>query len=125
LILRNSEEPHPLPSTSNFVNFSPRRYSGFFHTDHLIPAVFFSPDKDPKICPIYDDLSFDYIWDAIADPGDHRELMTGTPATWYDVRRNMDRLPDWVNPENTAQYSVKLRAQLASWLDGRLRDRLS
>jgi hypothetical protein len=115
--------PSPLPASSNFCASSPDRYRGFFHTDHLIPSVFFQKEKDPVDLRSYEDLSLRYIWDGIAEPQDHRDLMTGEPTTWYDVRRNMDRLPDWVNPETTPVYTTQLRAQLGSWLDQRLRER--
>jgi hypothetical protein len=115
--------PSPLPTSSNFCAYSPDRYRGFFHTDHLIPSVFFQKEKDPAGLTSYEDLSLRYIWDDAAEPEDHRDLMTGDPATWYDVRRNMDRLPDWVDPETTPTYTVQLRAQLGSWLEQRLRDR--
>lgn len=45
--------------------------------------------------------------------------MTGVEANWYDVRRNMDLLPDFVNPETTSGYPEPLRARLAKWLDDR------
>ena len=125
LIQRMVDEGSPLPATSNFAGFSARRYHGFFHTDHLIPAVFFDPDKDPKVCALYQDLSLSYIWDPTAEPDDHAELMVGEPARWYDVRKNMDRLPEWVNPEAATGYPVQVRAQLASWLAQRLQDRLA
>jgi hypothetical protein len=115
--------PSPLPASSSFCAYSPDRYRGFFHTDHLIPSVFFRKEKDPAALPSYDDLSLRYIWNGTAEPEDHRGLMTGDSATWYDVRRNMDRLPEWVNPETTPLYSVQLRAQLGSWLEQRLRER--
>jgi hypothetical protein len=51
--------------------------------------------------------------------------MTGVKATWYEVRRNIDRLPDFVNPEKPpADFSDPIRARLARWLEEKLKDRL-
>jgi hypothetical protein len=36
------------------------------------------------------------------------ELMTGTEAPAFDVKRNMDRLPDFLNPETQLAFSGKL-----------------
>jgi hypothetical protein len=118
LISRGSDETTPLRESSDFHRFSPDHYEGFFHTDHLVPAAFFQPDRDPKKLIKYEDLSLRYIWDGTGD-SDHHDLMTGVEANWYDVRRNMDRLPDFVNPETTPGYPEPLRARLAKWLDDR------
>jgi hypothetical protein len=87
-------------------------------TDHLVPAAFFQPDRDPQKLIKYEDLSLRYIWDGTGD-SDHHDLMTGVETNWYDVRRNMDRLPDFVNPETTPGYPEPLRARLSKWLDDR------
>ncbi len=60
----------------------------------------------------------------MGDPDDHRELMMGTETTWYDVRRNMDRLPDFIDPEKTGVLTDVQRGRLVRWLEGRLKDRL-
>jgi len=74
---------------------------------------------------ISEDLGLRYIFDAAGDPQDHAELMTGVNATWYEVRRNIDRLPDFVNPEkNPADFSEPIRARLARWLEERVKSRL-
>ncbi len=50
--------------------------------------------------------------------------MTGTEATWYDVKRNMDRLPAFVDPEQTGLLRNSERGRLVRWLETRLKDRL-
>jgi hypothetical protein len=110
----------PLKSASEFAKFSTAAYNGYFNTDYLIPSVFFQRHIDPPGIPKYDALSLDYIHHAAADPVDHAELMVGKPATWYDVRRNLDRLPDFANPETHAEFALQHRARLAKWLDERL-----
>ena len=114
-----------LRELSDFRTFSCDHYDGFFNTDHLIPGAFFRPDRDPKTLTRYDGLSLRYIWDAEADPTDHRDLMLGQETNWYEVRRNLDRLPDFVNPETTPGYPEPLRARLAKWLDAGLVRRCS
>jgi hypothetical protein len=114
----------PIRETSDLHKYSPSHYECFFHTDHLIPSAFFSKERDPKELTLYDNLSFQYIYDSEGDPTDHKELMTGTEATWYDVRRNMDRLPDYVDPEKTALLTGAQRGRLVRWLEGRLKERL-
>lgn len=117
-------EATPIREGSDLHKYSPSHYEGFFHTDHLIPSVFFSKERDPKELTIYDNLSFQYIYDAEGDPIDHKELMTGAETTWYDIRRNMDRLPDFVDPEKTGLLTDVQKGKLVRWLDGRLKERL-
>jgi hypothetical protein len=50
--------------------------------------------------------------------------MTGIEASWYEFRRNIDRLPEFVNPENTKEFPDKLRGRLGNWLESRLKLRL-
>lgn len=117
-------EATPIRESSDLHKYSPSRYEGFFHTDHLIPSAFFSKEMDPKELTLYDNLSLQYIHDPAGDPVDHRELMTGIETTWYDVKRNMDRLPDSVDPEKTGLLTGAQRGRLVRWLDDRLRNRL-
>lgn len=117
-------EATPIRESSDLHKYSPSRYEGFFHTDHLIPSTFFSKEMDPKELTLYDNLSLQYIHDPAGDPVDHRELMTGIETTWYDVKRNMDRLPDSVDPEKTGLLTGAQRGRLVRWLDDRLRNRL-
>lgn len=117
-------ETSPLRPTSEFSSKSADHYEGYFHTDHLIPSVYFEP-KQLKTAPRrYDDLTFRYIYDEAADPVEHHELMTGVEATWYDVKRNMDRLPNFASPETGTPFEEVTRARLADWLEKRLRDRI-
>jgi hypothetical protein len=117
-------EASPVKETSEFRRFSPDHYEGYFHTDHLIPSVFFKDMPTEDDVTLYDNLTFRYIFDPLTDPLDHAELVEGVPATWYDVRRNMDRLPDFVNPERHNELTPVLRGRMANWLQGRLHDRL-
>jgi hypothetical protein len=123
LVPRQPGDPSPLRPTSEFTTLSPDHYAGYFHTDYLIPSVFFQPERDPKTLMQYDDLSFRYIYDENADPDGHTELMVGTPAKSYDVKRNMDRLPDFVDPEQPIDLNRQTRGRLISWLEDRIKQR--
>jgi hypothetical protein len=123
LVPRQADEPNPLRPTSEFIDNSVDHYAGYFHTDHLIPSVFFQKGRDPKGLKRYDDLSFRYIFDASSDPEGHSELMAGIPAKWYDVRHSMDRIPEFANPEKTSMSDRQLRGRLAAWLEDRMRSR--
>ena len=124
LIRASKDEASPLRKTSDFRKYSADHYQGYFHTDHLIPSVYFRKERDPAGLKLYDDLTFRYIYDPTADAQEHEELMTGVEATWYDVRRDMDRLPDFANPERRTGLPVPVRTELARWLERRLRERL-
>jgi hypothetical protein len=123
LVPRQAKDPAPLKPTSAFANFSPDHYEGYFHTDHLIPSVFFRKDRDPKSIEKYDDLSLRYIFDPSADPQGHAELMAGISVSWYEVKRDMDRLPDFVDPERTSILDRSLRGRLVEWLEKRIKQR--
>lgn len=125
LLPRRGDEATPLRPASTMAGYSPDHYGGYFHTDHLIPSVFFQPARDPKELPQYDELTFRYLFDPQVDPKDHAELMTGVEATMYDVRKNMDRLPPFADPDRSGKLSDKQRGQLAHWLDERLKARLT
>jgi hypothetical protein len=86
--------------------------------------VFFNKERDHKELKSYGELSFKYIFDPIGDPQDHRELMTGTEATAFEVKRNMDRLPDFLDPEKQLNFSGKLHGRVERWLAARLAERL-
>ena len=124
LVGRAEDEDSPIREGSDLRGFSPNHYEGFFHTDHLVPSVFFSKERDHKELKSYDDLSLKYIFDPIGDPQDHRELMTGTQATPFEVKRNMDRLPDFLDPEKQLNISGKLHGRVERWLANRLAERL-
>jgi hypothetical protein len=123
LINRSPDEATPLPPRFEHFIKSPRKYRGFFHTDHLIPSVFFRPERDPKQLQAYEQLELSYIFDAVADPEGHAELMTGIPATWYEAKRNMDRVPDFANPELNEAFTAKTRGRLLNWLEKRTQSR--
>jgi len=125
LARRKEGEASPLRETSAFNNCSPDHYGGYFHTDHLIPSAFFRKERDPKDLATFDNLSFRYIFDAVADPMDHAELMVGIDAGWYEVRRSMDRLPNYADPEKTGALSEVARGRLEQWLNSRLEKRLT
>ena len=124
LVTRKEGESSPLRETSPFKDYSPDHYQGYFHTDHLIPSGFFRKERDPKNLKAYDELSFRYIFDGDADPVDHAELMVGVEAGAYEVRRNMDRLPAFADPERTGAMSDAVRGRLEQWLVKRLAERL-
>src|SRR5690348_12704924 len=53
----------PFKNTSEFAKYSTSAYQGYFHTDHLIPSVFFQRGIDPKGIAQYQGLSLQYIHD--------------------------------------------------------------
>jgi len=117
-------EATPIRESSDFHKYSADHYQGYFNTDHLIPSVFFSKERDPKELKLHEDLTFRYIYDSTADPQEHAKLMTGIETTWYDAKRNMDRLPDYADPETGETFSDKTTGRLALWLNQRLKERL-
>ena len=123
LVPRQEGDPTPLKPTSDFAESSPDHYAGYFHTDHLIPSAFFQRERDPEVLTKYEDLGFRYIFDGTVDAEGHSELMQGTPAKWYDVRANMNRLPAFANPEETSMAERTTRGRLTRWLEERLRSR--
>jgi hypothetical protein len=122
LVAPDEGDSSPLRETSDFRRFSADHYSGYFHTDHLIPSVFFNKERDPKAIELYKNLSFRYIYDSKADAEEHAELMTGVEAGWYEAKRNLDRLPSFADPEKVDGLPVQLRARLAKWLEERSRN---
>jgi hypothetical protein len=124
LAARQVGEASPIRENSDLAIHSPSHYEGFFHTDHLVPSVFFKKERDQKELKLYDDLSFQYIYDPIGDPQDHQELMTGTEAMAFEVKRNMDRLPEFLDPEKQLKFTGKLHGRVGNWLSSRLQQRL-
>jgi hypothetical protein len=123
LVPRNVTDPTPLRPTSEFSGFSTDHYAGYFHTDHLIPSVFFQKERDPRTLKRYEDLGFRYIFDPAADPVGHAELMAGIPAKWFEAQQSMDQIPDFADPEHTSMTDSRLRGRLTSWLEDRIRSR--
>ncbi len=99
-------------------------YEGFFNTDHLLPSVFFHEDRDPKTLERYQDLSLRYIFDSKTDPEDHQHLVAGVDASWYEIRRNLDRLPGFCDPEVVSQLTPKIQGKLKNWAAQRLKNRM-
>ena len=124
LIPRTQDEHSPIREGSDLSAYSPSGYQGFFHTDHLVPSVFFHKERDQKELALYENLSFQYIYDPVADPQDHRELMTGAEATMFEVKRNMDRLPEFLDPEKQLSFTGKLHGRLEHWMSERIRERI-
>lgn len=120
---RQPTDPEVLRPTSEFREKSTDHYAGYFHTDHLIPSVFFQKERDPKDLKRYDDLGLRYIFDPEADPDGHAELMRGTQAKWYDVQHDMDRLPEFAHPERTSRLDRQARGRLVGWLEERIKGR--
>jgi hypothetical protein len=104
--------------------FSADHYEGYFHTDHLLPSVFFREERDPADLKLYKDLSLRYIFDSQADPQDHRELVAGVESGWYEVKRNLDRFPRFADPESTPELTSKIEGQLKNWAEKRLKERM-
>ena len=118
---RTEGEP---PLKKDLAQYSADHYEGFFNTDHLLPSVFFNEARDPKELPLYNDLSLRYIFDRKADPQDHKELVSGVKSNWYEVKRNLDRLPRFSDPETVSELTPKLEGQLKQWASKRLKDRM-
>src|SRR5262249_23925437 len=71
-------ESSPLDSDPQHGQYSARVYEGNFHTDHLIPSIFFDGSKPGKR---FTDLDFSYIHDP-TNP-EHAELVRGEPTDWH------------------------------------------
>src|SRR5207253_9798599 len=70
LVNRDPVEDSPIREGSDLRGYSPSHYQGFFHTDHLVPSVFFNKERVHKELKSYDDLSLRYIYDPVGDPQD-------------------------------------------------------
>lgn len=123
LVPRNASDPTPLSPTSEFRGYSTDHYAGYFHTDHLIPSVFFKKERDPRTLKLYEDLGFRYIFDPAADPVGHAELVAGIPAKWFEAQQSMDQIPEFAEPEHTSMADARLRGRLTTWLEDRIRSR--
>lgn len=123
LVPRQEAETCPVGMNGELAKLSPNTYHGYFHTDHLIPSIFFKQDRDPAVLKLYNDLSLKYIHDAEGDPQDHKELVTGIESTWYEAKRDLDRLPEFADPETNPGMPVKTQGRLKNWLEQRLKER--
>ena len=50
--------------------------------------------------------------------------MTGTEAIAFEVKRNMDRLPEFLDLEKQLNFTGKLHGRVGNWLSSRLHQRL-
>jgi len=108
----------------DLADYSADHYEGYFHTDHLLPSVFFQKERDPKNLKLYQDLSLRYIFDSKGDPEDHKQLVAGVEANWYEIKRNLDRLPEFCDPEAVSELTPKMQGKLKTWAAQRLKDRM-
>jgi hypothetical protein len=111
---RRTDEPSPLASDPIYGHFSAQRYRGWFHTDHLIPSVFF---EDSQPGHEYRDLDFSYIH--APETEDHAELMAGEPATAYEVKREV-WIPDHKDLFKDFSFERHERVAAFQWLESRL-----
>lgn len=92
--------PHPatwLKSVPGSVDKSDdRQYNGWYHTDHLIPRVYFDErqSRATDSLTFYDDLDFSYIHDH--EDSMFRDLFLGTETRLRDVRPTLMMYPDHV-----------------------------
>jgi len=122
-LIKKGLEPQP-QLKKDLAEYSADRYHGYFHTDHLLPSVFFKEDRDPAELQLYQDLSLRYIFDDKGDPQDHKDLVDGVESNWYEVKRNLDRLPRFCDPERVPQLTPKMEGQLKNWAHDRLKERM-
>lgn len=107
-------EQTPLMGHPQHGQYSPRVYEGYFHTDHLIPSVFFDGSKPKKL---FDDLDFSYIHDP-ANP-EHAELVRGEVTDWYTVRNEI-WMREGAKREPELSLSDEDRKLSYQWLQQRL-----
>jgi hypothetical protein len=104
----------PLSDDPRYNQFSAYVYEGYFHTDHLIPSVFFDGSTPKKL---YSDLDFSYIHDQ-ANP-EHDELARGELTDWYSVKSEI-----WMRAGARAEPELVLseedRKLSYQWLEQRL-----
>jgi len=124
LLSADGKGPAPRKELFDIKDHSTDHYEGYFHTDHLIPSVYFRPSPDPARLKLYNDLTLRYIYDPVADPEEHAELMTGVKADPYEVRQSMNNLPLEFRPETRDDLPKWLRAKLAAWLENRIKMRV-
>ena len=62
------------------AGYSADHYEGYFHTDHLLPSVFFQEERDRRIC-LLSGLELEVYLRPEADPLDHADLMQGSDAS--------------------------------------------
>jgi hypothetical protein len=104
----------PLSDDTQYGKYSADVYEGYFHTDHLIPSVFFNSSA-PKA--LYTDLDFSYIHDP-ANP-EYAELTLGEPSDWYTVKNEI-WMRDGARHEPDLMFSEDDRKLSFQWLEKRL-----
>lgn len=57
------------------------RYRGYYHTDHTIPSVYFTPEVErPASVPFFDDLDFTYLYLNDVDNPAYETMAAGVPV---------------------------------------------
>ena len=107
-------EVSPLSGDPQYGQYSARTYEGYFHTDYLIPSVFFDGSKPNKL---FSDLDFSYIHDP--DNPEFAELRRGEPSDWYTVRSEI-WMPAGSKQEPDLRFSDEDRKLSYQWLEQRL-----
>lgn len=114
LVPRPDDEPSLLEKDAEFSGYSTRAYAGHFHTDHLIPSVFF---KTKASTGVVGDLDLSYIHDA-GNP-EYNELVKGEQTDWYTVKNEV-----WIRDRHDLQkrftFDEEDRKLAFQWLEGRL-----
>ncbi len=114
LLPRPNGESSPLENDPELAGCSAHRYAGYFHTDHLIPSVFFE-SKPPS--SLIKDLDLSYIHDPATL--DHAELVKGEPVDWYTVRNEI-----WLRSGQDLlkrfSFDEQDRKEAFQWLEQRL-----
>ena len=100
----------PLSDDPRYNSYSADVYEGYFHTDHLIPSVFFDGSKPTKV---YSDLDFSYIYDP--ENPEHAELTRGEITDWYSVKNEI-WMRDGVRSEPELILSEEDRKSSYQWV---------
>ncbi len=90
------------------------RYQGYFHTDHLIPSVFFQKGQPTHL---FEDLGLAYMHDQRED--DYEELMGGELTNAYTVRSEV-WLSDGKDLAKDFTFEKAERDEAHRWLESRL-----
>ena len=113
LVPRGEGEASPLEGTA-FGQFSPCRYQGYFHTDHLISSVFFQKRQPIQI---FEDLGLTYMHNP--DEEDYDELMGGEVTNAYTIRSQV-WLPDGKDLARDFTFEKTERDEAHRWLESRV-----
>ena len=104
----------PLSGDVQFAKYSPDVYEGHFHTDYLIPSIFFDGTTPKRV---YSDLDLSYIHDPANS--EHAELTLGEPTDWYTVKSDI-WMRDDARHEPGTTLSEEDRKASYQWLERRL-----